>query len=250
MSSQRKNTLKNLIKKGMFASTAAVMLASTSALGVRTVIGPNAVLSTGFNLDGGTPFAPGDDLALGGVFNFTANVSIGSLNIGANNNAVMTVPTNTAINLGNVTSNGAGSGLNIDCPNNGAALTLTGNTYYVNNMNFNNTVSTLTIASTVVAPADPTVYLDEHTIITDVQGQNNLTIATNTPFVVKNPNWNKANAINIGNLNGSRYNLATDTSVYSPGNEVVDIQPTKNINFSGSNSSYIVSNGSKMKQNL
>ncbi|CEO16684.1 hypothetical protein RMONA_01320 [Rickettsia monacensis] len=92
--------------------------------------------------------------------------------------------------------------------------------------------------------------MDEHTIITDVQGQNNLTIATNTPFVVKNPNWNKANAINIGNLNGSRYNLATDTSVYSPGNEVVDIQPTKNINFSGSNSSYIVSNGSKMKQNL
>ncbi|KJW02290.1 hypothetical protein REIP_0296 [Rickettsia endosymbiont of Ixodes pacificus] len=141
----------------MFVSTAAVMLASTSALGVRTVIGPNAVLSTGFNLDGGTPFAPGDDLALGGVFNFTANVSIGSLNIGANNNAVMTVPANTA------TSNGAGSGLNIDCPNNGAALTLTGNTYYVNNMNF---------------------------------------------------------------------------------------KPTKNINFSGSNSSYIVSNGSKMKQNL
>ncbi len=32
MSSQRKNTLKNLIKKGMFASTAAVMLASTSSL--------------------------------------------------------------------------------------------------------------------------------------------------------------------------------------------------------------------------
>ena len=160
MSSQRKNTLKNLIKKGMFASTAAVMLASTSALGVRTVIGPNAVLSTGFNLDGGTPFAPGDDLVLGGVFNFTANVSIGSyLNIGANNNAVMTVPANTAINLDNVTSSGAGSGLNIDCPNNRAALTLTGNTYYVNNMNFNNTVSTLTIASTVVAPADPTYRL-------------------------------------------------------------------------------------------
>ncbi|GAA5251990.1 hypothetical protein [Candidatus Rickettsia kedanie] len=65
MSSQRKNTLKNLIKKGTFASTAAMIFASTSALGVRTVIGPNAVLSMGFNLDDGTPFASGDDLILG-----------------------------------------------------------------------------------------------------------------------------------------------------------------------------------------
>ncbi len=168
MSTQRKNTLKNLIKKGMFttASAAAMILASTNALRLRTVIGQDAVLSTGFNLDGGTPFAPDDDLVLGGLYNFTADVSIsiGSLNIGANNNAVMTVPANTAINLGNVTSSGAGDGLSVNVPNDGASLTLTGNNYYINNMNFNGTASTLSVASTVLAPANSTIFFTEDTM--------------------------------------------------------------------------------------
>lgn len=232
----------------MFTASAAAMLASTSALGVRTVIGPNAVLSTGFNLDGGTPFAPNDDLVLGGLYNFTADVSMGSLNIGANNNAVMTVPANTAINLGNVTSNGAEDGLSVNVPNDGASLTLTGNNYYINNMNFNGTASTLSIASTVLAPANSTIFFAEDTIITGLQGQNNLTIVVNTEFVVKDPAWTKANAINIGNLVNSRYNLVTDTSdiVLYPGGppEVVDAQPIANINWSGPNSLYVVTNES------
>ncbi|MCC8418513.1 MAG: hypothetical protein LN590_02720 [Rickettsia endosymbiont of Glossina mortisans submortisans] len=250
MSTQRKNTLKNLIKKGMFttASAAAMILASTNALGLRTVIGQDAVLSTGFNLDGGTPFAPDDDLVLGGLYNFTADVSIGSLNIGANNNAVMTVPANTAINLGNVTSSGAGDGLSVNVPNDGANLTLTGNNYYINNMNFNGTASTLSVASTVLAPANSTIFFTEDTIITGLQGQNNLTIVVDTEFIVKDPAWTKANAINISDLVNSRYNLVTDTSDLAlyPGGppEVVDTQPIANINWSGPNSLYVVTNES------
>ncbi len=77
MSSQRKNTLKNLIKKGMFASTAAVMLASTSSLAAAipnpSVTAGGAVLSTGVGLSG--PFVSGNLLTLGGVNNFTADVA-------------------------------------------------------------------------------------------------------------------------------------------------------------------------------
>ncbi|GAA5251991.1 hypothetical protein [Candidatus Rickettsia kedanie] len=173
------------------------------------------------------------------MFNFTTDVSIGSLNIGANNNVVMTVPANTAINLGNVTSSGAGSGLKINVPNNGASLTLTGNNYYINHMNFNGTVSTLSVASTVLAPANSTIFFTEDTIITGVQGQNNLTIVVDTEFVVKDPASTKANAINIGNL-------VTDTSdlgLYPGGPpEVVNAQPIANINWTGPISNYVVTN--------
>ncbi len=105
----------------------------------------------------------------------------------------------------------------------------------------------MTINSTDPA-AEPIIYFDEHTLTTIVQGQNNLTIAVATEFVVKDPAWTKVQAINIGNLTNSRYNFATDTSDLTlyPGGppEVMDAQPIANINFSGANSSYVVSNES------
>ncbi|QQV75717.1 hypothetical protein H6P87_01281 [Rickettsia tillamookensis] len=81
MSSQRKDTLKNLLKKSMFASTAALMLASTSSLAAalvnRNVIADNAVLSSGANLDqngGNVPFNPASVLTYNNAFSVTANV--------------------------------------------------------------------------------------------------------------------------------------------------------------------------------
>jgi hypothetical protein len=74
---------------------------------------------------------------------------------------------------------------------------------------------------------------------TSLAGAGNLTIDVSTPFIVKDPSWSNAKTIN-----SSRYDFATDSSVYFPGNEIVDIQPTANIKFADANSSYVVTNES------
>ena len=162
MSSQRKNTLKNLIKKGMFASTAAVMLASTSTLGIAnpSVIANNAVLSTGAGLS--APFTSGDLLTLDGPFNFTADRDVLAIYLDNFGGVVMTVPNNLILGpVIPVDLTKANVGLVVNVPN-VSQITLTGtpvtpaeaaaafppfapgpgdapgHTYYFNSFNFNN----------------------------------------------------------------------------------------------------------------
>ncbi len=158
----------------------------------------------------------------------------------------VTNPVNITLTGAPITSATASAAVSPFAPNPGPGEAK-GSTYYFNSFNFNNLASTLTINSTDPA-AEPIIYFDEHTLTTTIQGQNNLTIAVATEFIVKDPAWTKVQAINIGNLTNSRYNFATDISdltLYPGGSpEVMDAQPIANINFSGANSSYVVSNES------
>ena len=83
----------------MFASTAALMLASTSALGtanrIVTVGGGSVTDGSAF---GGGAYVPGSFVTLGEVNNFTADVPvIPAIYLDTFNNATMTVPNNITL---------------------------------------------------------------------------------------------------------------------------------------------------------
>ncbi|MFV9936477.1 MAG: cell surface protein, partial [Rickettsia endosymbiont of Haemaphysalis japonica] len=83
----------------MFASTAALMLASTSAIGtanrIVTVGGGSVADGSAF---GGGAYVPGSFVTLGEVNNFTADVpAIPAIYLDTFNNATMTVPNNITL---------------------------------------------------------------------------------------------------------------------------------------------------------
>nr|WP_238375467.1 cell surface protein [Rickettsia massiliae] len=162
----------------MFASTAALMLASTSALGtanrIVTVGGGSVADGSAF---GRGAYVPGSFVTFGEVNNFTSDVSaIPAIYLDTFNNATMTVPNN--ITLGPVIPvdlTKENVRLVVDVPN-AINITLTGtpvtnaqalaavspfapgpgeapgNTYYFNSFNFNDLASTLIFQATSLLP--------------------------------------------------------------------------------------------------
>lgn len=259
MSTQRKNTLKNLIKKGMFTASAAAMLASTSALGTanRIVTVGGGSVSDGSAFGGGA-YVPGSFISLGGVNNFTADVAaIPAIYLDTFNGAAMTVPNDlilgpvvpqdlTAGNVGlvvnvpnavNITLTGtpvtdeqAAAALPAFAPNQVPAPgQAPGNTYY-----FNSKASTLIFDATSKFPAtnDNRIAFigGAGSIAASVQGQAALTLQLNTSFQFKHPSWIQAQAFNI-----------EDNQLL----KAMNIQLIENsIKFGGPNAIYEVSNES------
>ena len=253
------------------ASAAAMILASTSALGTANRITTTAGTIANGSAFGGGAYIAGSYVTLGGLFNFTADVAaIPSIYLDGNNNVVMTVPNNLILGpvvpqdltAGNV-------GLVVNVPN-ASQITLTGtpvtdvqaaaalpafapnqapgNTYYFRSFDFNSKASTLIFNATSSFPptGDNRIAFisGPNSIVASVQNQENLTLQLKTSFQFKHPSWIQAQAFNIED--SQLLNFATNTSpaagLYA--DEIMDIQPKQNINFSGQNAVYDVSSES------